>query len=202
MLCSLILNGLIKSLQELKLDPGSDFQIIMISIDPNESPDLAAAKKRAYLKRYGRSRSPTGWHFLTGTQDSITRVTTQTGFHYAYDEAISQYAHPSGLIILTPQGRISRYLFGVDYPARELYNALNEAASGRIGSPIRQFILLCFHYQPLTGPYGAIIMRFVRFGGVAMLLVLAAVITMVGRRRPQPPSTSPAVGRKTSEPGP
>ena len=183
MLCSLVLNGLVKGMQELKLEVGRDFDVIMISIDPQETPALAAAKKRTYLKRYGRTRDPSGWHFLTGDESEIGLVTGATGFHYAYDAGLAQYAHPSGLIVLTPHGKVSRYLFGVDYPAKDLDAALREAGSNRIGSPIRQFILLCFHYQPLTGKYGDLIMGAVRASGIVTILAVAGIIAMLGRRR-------------------
>lgn len=183
MLCSLVLNGLVKGLQELKLEAGRDFNVVMVSIDPEESPALAAAKKRTYLKRYGHTRAASGWHFLTGDENAIRQITRETGFHYAYDASLGQYAHPSGLIVLTPHGEVSRYLFGVEYPAKELDAALREAGSGRIGSPIRQFILLCFHYQPLTGKYGDLIMSAVRASGIVTILGVAGLIVRLGLQR-------------------
>ncbi len=193
MLCSLVLNGLVKGLHDLKLKPGDDFDVIMISIDPRETPELAAAKERTYLKRYGRTHNPSGWHFLTGAEPAIRWITTETGYHYAYDAGLAQYAHPSGLIILTPQGKISHYLFGVEYSGSDLNTALREAGAGGIGSPIRQFILLCFHYQPLTGKYGNLIMGVVRAGGILTILAVAAMIVSLKRRRHLPAAPGSAI---------
>lgn len=183
MLCSLVLNGLVESLQDLTLDAGDQFEVIDVSIDPNETPDLAAAKKRTYLKRYGRHGAADGWHFLTGDEPAIKQLTEEVGFRYSYDPSIDQYAHPSGLTILTPEGKVAHYLFGVTYSAKELDADLKDARSSKVGSPIQQLILLCFHYSPLTGKYGNLIMTIVRASGVVTLLSLAGVMALVTQRR-------------------
>ncbi len=183
MLCTLVLNGAVEGLQDLKADVGNEFEIINISIDPAETTDLANAKKRTYLKRYGRTHAADGWHFLTGDEAAIKQLADEVGFRYAYDASIKEYAHPSGLIILTPEGKVSRYLFGVNYPAKELNAALQEADARKIGSPIQQLILLCFHYSPLTGKYGNLIMAAVRASGAITLVALGATVFVLARRR-------------------
>jgi protein SCO1 len=155
---------------------------VNISIDPTETPALAAAKKRTYLKRYGRRRAAEGWHFLTGDATPVRRLADAVGFHYAYDAGAQQYAHPSGIVILTPEGKISRYFLGVQYPAGALHAALAEAAAGKVGSPVERLWLLCFHFNPITGKYGPLVLALVRVGGVLTLLALAAVLVARTRR--------------------
>jgi len=175
---------MIESLQEMKPSIGTDFDVLNISIDPTETAKLAAAKKRTYLKRYGRSSASAGWHFLTGNEASITQLTKEVGFNYVYDSDSKQYAHPSGLIVLTPQGKVSRYLFGIKFSATELNTALKEASANRTGSPIQQLVLLCFHYNPIHGKYGALIMIIVRSLAAATLVALLwLVISMVRREK-------------------
>jgi len=183
MLCTLVLNGLIESLQDLKMDVGKQFQVINISIDPKETPELAAAKKRTYLKRYGRHGAAAGWHFLTGQEEPIKRLADQVGFHYAYDPTLRQFAHPSGIIVVTPEGKVARYFFGINFAPRELDAALRQASANRIGSPIEQLILLCFHYSPLTGKYGQRIMTVVRLSGVATIVGLVAVMVLASQHK-------------------
>lgn len=182
MLCSLVLNGAVEALQDLRSTPGKDFEFVSVSIEPAESPDLAAAKKRTFVKRYGRGDVGSGWHFLTGEETAINRLAGEVGFHYAYDERLKEYAHPSGLIVLTPEGKISRYLFGVSFSAKELDAALKEADRKQIGSPVEQLFLLCFHYNPLTGKYGETIMTVVRASGVITLAALGWTIIVLRRR--------------------
>jgi protein SCO1/2 len=183
MLCTMVLNGMVEGLQDLRWSIGKEYDVINVSIDPHETPSLAAAKKRSYLKRYGRDSTETGWHFLTGDADSIQRLADEVGFRYAYDPLSKQYAHPSGLVILTPDGKISRYLFGVTFSPRELYTSLDTASSRKIGSRIQDLILLCFHYRPITGRYGNIIMITVRVLGVATLLGLPALVVTMARKK-------------------
>lgn len=177
MLCALVSNGLVETMQDLKADIGNQFDVLDVSISPSETPQLATAKKREYLRHYGRPGAETGWHFLTGEEPAIRRLSGAVGFHYAYDSAIKQYAHPSGFMVLTPQGRVSRYFFGVNFRAQELSDALRDASANRAGSPIRQLFLLCFHYSPITGKYGALIVNAVRGIGIATLLALAVFVT-------------------------
>ena len=176
MLCTLVLNGLISTLQDLKPSVGDKFSVIFVSIDPSESPYLAAAKKKNYLKLYGRKSSAPGWHFLTGSRESIALLAQQAGYRYVYDPASKQFAHPSGVVILTPEGKVSRYFFGINFVARDLDRSLKEASSHQIGSEVRQFVYLCFHYNPIHGKYGAAIMTVVRLGGAGTLVGLACLI--------------------------
>lgn len=138
---------------------GNEFEVVVVSFDPREKPDLAAAKKKTYADRYGRGDAGKGWHFLTGTEDSIHRLTEAVGFHYKFDEKLDQYAHASGIMILTPGGRIARYFYDVNYSPRDLRWGLVEASQGKIGSPVDQILLFCFHYEPTEGRYGAAIMH-------------------------------------------
>ena len=188
MLCTLISDGLIEALQELRFDVGRDFNIISVSIDPNETPSIAAAKQREYLRRYGRPNSARGWHFLTGSKEMITQLSNEAGFRYKYDPTTHEYAHPSGIIVLTPGGTISRYFFGVNFDPRELRASLLAASRGEQGSVIKQLVLLCFHYNPITGKYGGLVLTGLRVASVAIVLTLAAwVIGMCRRdRRPKP----------------
>jgi protein SCO1/2 len=186
MLCTLVLNGAVSSFQDLKWSVGENFDVIDVSIDPNEMPQLAAEKKKTYVRSYGRG-NPDGWHFLTGDKNSIQKLADEVGFHFAWDPAIKQFAHPSGLVILTPDGKVSHYIFGVTYSAADLNSALRGAGANKTGSPVEQFILLCFHYSPLTGKYGNLIMIAVRVGGIAMMIALGAIIFRQTRRKPEPP---------------
>jgi len=192
MLCNLVLNGMIESMQDLRWTIGNQFDVVNISIDPRETPSLASAKKRACLKRYGRDQAAAGWHFLTGNRPAINEIARAVGFQYAYDEVAKQYAHPSGFVVLTPDGKISRYFFGVTFSARELHAALEAASSRSIGSRIQDFVLLCFHYRPITSKYGAAIMLAVRSLAIATVTGLALLIFKMIRKEKAlpPPATS------------
>ena len=185
MLCTLINDGLIESLQELRLDVGKDFNVVNLSIDPQETPEVAAAKKKEYLKRYGRPGADGGWHFLTGSQAAIAQLTNEAGFRYAYDSATHEYAHPSGFLVLTPEGTISRYFFGVNYDPKELRSALIAASQGQKGSVIKQLILLCFHYNPITGKYGALVLTVLRILSLGTVVALVGSITWLCRKDPK-----------------
>lgn len=176
MLCTLVLNGLIEALQDLRASVGDQFEVINFSIDPSETAALAAAKKHSYLRSYGRPGAAEGWRFLTGDTASIQKLTDEIGFRYAYDSTIKQYAHPSGFVVLTPQGKVSSYFFGVDFSASKLDSALVAAGANQTGSPIRELFLLCFHYSPITGKYGPLIINTVRLCGIATVLWLALLI--------------------------
>lgn len=176
MLCSFVLNGLVQSLQDIQWDSGKKFQVVDVSIDPMETPEIAAASKERYVKRYGRPDAANGWHFLTGDDAQIHTLANEVGFLYAYDPEIKQYAHPSGLVILTPEGKISQYLSGVVYSAPQLKTALQTASVDRVGPPLEQFFLLCFHYSPITGKYGSIVMLGVRITGTITLFFLGWII--------------------------
>ncbi len=183
MLCTLVLNGLIEALQQMKWTAGSQFDVVCVSIDPRETPVLAAAKKRVCLRRYARQGSADGWHFLTGAQSSIQPLAQEVGFQYAWEPASRQFAHPSGLVILTPEGKVSGYLFGVTFQGQALHAALAEAAASKIGSPVQRLILLCFHYNPVKGKYGPLIMLTVRLLGAAVFLGLVGLILALSRKR-------------------
>jgi protein SCO1/2 len=193
MLCTLQLNGMIETLEDMRWSVGHQFSVINVSINPRETPALAAAKKTTYLKRYGRSGASEGWHFLTGESTAIDQLAREVGYHFAYDESAKQYAHPSGIVVLTPEGKIAHYLFGVTFSASDLYASLQDASSKKIGSPIRELILLCFHYNPITGKYGAQIMFAVRLLSAGTVLALVGmVITLVRRERAKAQSQSGA----------
>jgi protein SCO1/2 len=181
-LCTLVLNALLNSAQDLKLDAGKDFDIVVVSFDPREKPALAMAKKRTYSQRYGRPGAADGWHFLTGEEPAIASLAGSVGYHYVFDPATGQYAHPSAIMVLTPGGKVSRYFAGIEYPPRELRLALMQAADQRIGSLTDQLFLLCFHYNPLTGKYGLIIMRVVRIACFATVASLAFFLATMFRR--------------------
>jgi protein SCO1/2 len=182
MLCTLVLNGTVRVLNGVTLTPGKDFDIVAISINPDETPEIAAKKKAVYLKEYHRKGTGDGWHFLTGEEDQIRRVTDAAGFKYAYDPVSKEYAHASAIYVTTPEGRLARYFFGIEYPARDLRLALVEASKGRIGGLVDRILLFCFHYDPVTGKYSLMIMRLVRTAGVLTILGMAAAIILMIRR--------------------
>jgi protein SCO1/2 len=181
-LCPILLDGLARSLRPVSLEMGKDFDIVTVSINPREGPSEAAAKKAQALQRYARAGGEAGWHFLTGEQGAIQRLTRAIGFRYVYDAKTDQYAHAAGIVILTPQGRTARYFYGIDLSPRDLRLGLVEAADGTIGSPMDQVLLLCYHYDPLTGRYGLVIMNVIRLAGLATVLAVGAFIVVMVRR--------------------
>lgn len=176
MLCTQVLNGLLKSSQAMNLTLGDDYAIATVSIDPRETCDLAAEKKRRYVASYHRPGAERGWHFLTGDEAPIQQLAAAVGYRYVYDPRSDQYAHASGIIVLTPDGRIARYFYGIDYSPRDLRLGLVESSAGRIGTPVDQFLLLCFHYDPVTGKYGLMISRVLQLAGTATALALAVYL--------------------------
>ncbi len=182
MLCSMVLNGLTDTLTELRFNAGNEFNIITVSFDPREMPALAAAKKQVYLRHYGRRGTESGWHFLTGEEAQIKQLMQAIGFRYAFDQKTGQFAHASGIVVLTPQGRIARYFYGIEFSARDLRLGLVEAADQRIGSPVDTVLLLCYQYDPATGQYTAMAMNFLRLGGALTLLVLVTFVILMLRR--------------------
>lgn len=181
MLCTETLNGLVRALRALSFDAGRQFDVVVLSIDPRETPALAAAKQKVYVERYGRSGGAKGWSFLTGDESSIRSLAGAVGFRYAYDRELDQYAHPAGLVVLTPRGRVSRYLFGVEFAAGDVRLALVEAAAGAIGTPIDRLVLFCYHYDPLTGRYGPRIIRVLQAAGILTMAGLAALVFGMSR---------------------
>jgi protein SCO1 len=188
MLCTQVLNAMVTSFRVLPFEIGKDYDVVTVSFDPRETNTLATAKKQFYMKYLPermRAGANSGWHFLTGDQPSITQLTDAVGFHYRYDEATKQFAHASGIMVTTPQGKLSRYFYGVDYPARDLRLGLIESSENKIGSPVEQLLLYCYHYDPATGRYGVAIMKVMRIAGVATLLGLAAMILLLKSRNPK-----------------
>lgn len=182
MLCTEVLNGLLSSIRVLSFDAGRQFEIVTVSFDPRERPSDAAAKKKPYLAAYRRPGAAEGWHFLTGGQGSIERLTGAVGFRYRFDERLGQYAHAAAIYVATPEGKLSRYFLGIDYSPRDLRLALIESSHERIGNPIDQVLLYCYHYDPVVGRYGAVVMNMVRVGGVLAVLVLSVYLTVMFRR--------------------
>ncbi len=182
MLCTLVLNGVVSALRALPFDVGNQFTVVTFSINPREKNELAAAKKKTYLEAYRRQGAEAGWHFLTGDEEAIQRLTQAIGFRYAWDPAQRQYAHASGIVVLTPRGTLARYFYGVDYAPRDLRLALVEAAEERIGSVVDQLLLFCFHYDPATGRYSWVALGAVRLGGGLTLLALVTGIVVLLRR--------------------
>jgi len=176
MLCTQVLNGVLRSSQAMRLAIGSDYDIVSVSIDPRETPAMAAAKKDQYVRRYRREGAEQGWHFLTGEQPAIDELCRAVGYRYQYDRRSDQYAHPSGIVVLTADGRVSRYFYGIDYPPGELRLGLVESSQGRIGTTVDQILLLCFHYDPATGKYGLVIGRVLQLAGSATALALGSFL--------------------------
>jgi protein SCO1/2 len=185
MLCTEVLNGLVSALQTISFNAGNEFDIVVVSFDPGETPALAAQKKALYVKRYGRPGAETGMHFLTGREDAIHALTSAVGFKYQYDPSTDQFAHTAVLTVLTPAGRVSRYLYGIEYQPRNLRLALVEAADGKIGTPVDKALLYCYHYDPETGKYGLAIMNLVRLGGIMTVAAAVSFIVLNLRRQPQ-----------------
>ncbi|SPE25659.1 Electron transport protein SCO1/SenC [Candidatus Sulfopaludibacter sp. SbA3] len=182
MLCTQILTGLESALKAVSFNPGQDFEVVAVSFDPKDTPELAAAKKQTYLKRYGRPNSANGWHFLTGEEAHIKPFMDSIGFHYKYDPKTDQYAHASAIMVVTPDGRVSKYFYGVEYSPRDIRLGLVEASANKIGTPVDAILLFCYHYDPATGRYGALAMNMVRFGGAAFVL-FGGVFLLIAFRR-------------------
>jgi protein SCO1 len=186
MLCSEELNGLVSALEMVRFTPGKDFDIIVVSIDPTEGTDLAAAKKRTYVKRYGRPETAHGWHFLTGTQPNIDALTKAVGFGYVKipgpDGKLTQFAHASSIQIVTPEGKLAQYYMGVEYSPKDLLLGLNEASANRIGSPVDNILTYCYHYDPTTNTHDLIIARVIQLGGLITLVLLGGFMLVMFRR--------------------
>jgi protein SCO1/2 len=192
MLCSQVLNGMTSSLEVLRFNAGRDFEVVAVSIDPDETPEEAGKKKAEYLHRYQRPGAEQGWHFLTGTKPNIDKVAEAVGFHYAYDPAIKQYAHASGIMVATPQGKLTQYFYGIEFSPKDLQLAVVEASQGKVGNAVDELILYCYHYDPAQGHYGAVVMRVLRLAGGFTVLVLGGFIFAMVRR-----DTRATTGRTT-----
>jgi protein SCO1/2 len=185
MLCNQVLNGMVTAFKVMAFKPGDEFDVVTVSFDPRETPALAAAKKKTYidyLPEAKRAGAASGWHFLTGDEESIKRITDAVGFRYHWDKATEQFAHASGVFVTTPQGKLSRYFYGIEYAPRDLRLGLIEAADNKIGSPVDQLLLYCFHYDPATGKYGAAVMNLMRVAGVITVIGIVGMLLMLRRR--------------------
>jgi len=182
MLCSEVLSGLTSALKPMKLDVGNDFEVLTVSFDPRETPPDAAATSGQYLKRYGRPGAERGWHFLTGPQESIDSLTKAAGFEYQYDKGSGQFAHSTAILVLTPEGKIAQYYYGVEFPSKDLRLALVQASQNKIGNLVDQILLYCYHYDPAAGKYNLIIFRVLRLAGVATMLLLGGLLLILFRR--------------------
>ncbi len=181
MLCGEALAGLASAMRLVKFDVGNEFDVVTVSFDPRETPAMAAAKKKDYVGRYGRASAATGWHFLTGEPDSINSLTKAVGFQYQYDARTNQYAHATAIMVLTPQGRISRYFYGVDFPPKDLRMGLVEASQGKIGNVVDAVLLFCYHYNPETGKYGAMVANILRLAAGATIVFMGAFLFILWR---------------------
>jgi protein SCO1/2 len=195
-LCTEVLNGELRTMRSISLDLGKDFDAVTVSFEPKDSPALAKAKRDVYSGQYGRAGAAENWHFLTGEQHSIDALTQAVGFHYAYDSANRQYAHAAAIMVLTPDGRIARYFYGVQYPARDVRLGLVEASAGKIGTPTDQALLYCYQYDPMTGKYGLVVMNVVRAAGGLTVLALGLFMWIMFRRDRRHAVISPAGGVK------
>lgn len=181
MLCTQVLNGTLNSLKLQSLDVGKDFNVITVSIDPTDKPKLARAKWEVYTGIYSRPTGAQGWHFLTGQEPQIRALANAVGFRYAYDADSHQYAHASAIMVLTPEGKVSRYLYGIEYPSRDMRLALVEASEGKIGTPVDQLLLFCYHYDPHTGKYGVLVSRILKFAGGLTVVLMGIAIFFLAR---------------------
>ena len=179
MLCTQVLNGAVSSLKVMNFTVGEEFDIVTVSFNPKETPAMATAKKETYVAKYGRPQAATGWHFLTGEQSSIDALAKAVGFRYTFDQSTLQYVHASAIMVLTPQGRVSKYFYGIEYPPKDIRLGLIEASDGKIGTPVDQVILYCYHYDPHSGKYSMIIMNVLRVAGAATVMLIAGFIGLM-----------------------
>jgi protein SCO1/2 len=185
MLCTQVMNGVSRAIKVLPFTPGEDFDVVFISFDARDKPETASAKKTALMNYWSMQNQSGAWHFLTGEEPQIKQVTSAAGFFYMWDEKTQQYAHLSGLLVLTPDGRLSRYFYGIEYSPKELRLALFESGEGHIGSLVDELLLYCYHYDPANGRYGAVVMNLVRLGGVLTVLAIAGFILLMRRQERQ-----------------
>lgn len=181
-LCPLLLEGVARSLHGITFTAGDQYNLVVMSFDPRDTPGVAAAKKTELIQRYGRTGAGAGWHFLTGEDAAIRQVTDAVGFHYVYDPKIDEFAHAAGLVILTPQGKIFRYMYGIEFSPQVLRLGLVEASGNRLGSPIDQVLLFCYHYDPSAGKYTVIVMNIIRLAGLLTVGAVGTFIVVMGRR--------------------
>lgn len=182
-LCPMVREGLVESLRPLRFSVGKEFDVVVVSIDPEETPDIAAQTKAEVVAAYGRPGTEAGWHFLTGEHDNVDQLAEAVGFRFAYDAKLDEYAHPSGLMLLTPTGKLARYFYGIEYGTRDLRLGLVDASKNEIGSPIDQLLLLCYHYDPAVGQYSLLIMNVLRTAGLVTIVGLGALIWAMSRKQ-------------------
>ncbi len=182
MLCNQVEMGVVGTLKMLSFNPGREYEVVFVSFDPNETPGMAARKKEAALSHYGRPETAFGWHFLTGAAQPIAALTQAANFRYSFDAKKNIFAHASGIMLITPDGRISRYFYGVEYPSRDVRLGLVDASSGKIGKPIDHLLLYCFQYNPETARYSAAVLKIVRLGGLLTIFTIVAGILIFRRR--------------------
>ena len=185
MLCGQVLQGLTGALRAIGYSVGRDFTVLTVSFDPQETPEMAAAKKKTVLATYGRPEAEKGWHFLTGSAASIAGLTQAAGFQYQYDAQNNQFAHPTAILVLTPEGKISQYYYGIEYAPRDLRLGLVEASNGQIGTLVDEALLYCYRYDPQTGKYSAIISRVLRISGAVWLALVSVFLVMMFRTEPK-----------------
>jgi protein SCO1/2 len=182
MLCNQVEMGVVGSLKMLSFTPGRDYEVVFVSFDPRENPAMAAQKKESAMSHFGRRDTASGWHFLTGSKESIDALTKAANFRYSFDTRINIFAHASGIMLLTPDGRISRYFYGVEYPSRDVRLGLVDASAGKIGTPIDHLLLFCFEYNPESARYSATILKIIRLGGLLTIFTIVAGILIFRRR--------------------
>jgi protein SCO1 len=185
MLCTMAENGLLNTLRDVQFNIGKQFEVVTVSIDPTENPEMAMGKKAVYVGLYGRPGAKQGWHFLVGDEPAIHALAQAVGFHYNYMPQTKQFAHATGIVVLTPQGRVSRYFYGILYPSRDVRLALVEASNEKIGNSVDAVLLYCCEYDPATGKYSVVISRVLRLGGLLTVLSLGTLIFALSRGRRQ-----------------
>jgi len=185
MLCGEVLQGMSAAVKVLKFTPGKEYEVVTVSIDPREGPDLATAKKQSVMERLGRPGAEKGWHFLVGDQPNIDALAKSIGWHYQYDPKINQFAHAAGIVLVTPEGTIAQYYYGVEYSARDLRLGIIEASQNKVGSLADQVLLYCYHYDPRTGKYGAVVTNIVRLGGLVTVFLLGGFLIVMYRHEPR-----------------
>ena len=179
MLCTQVLNGMTSALKTLTFDAGKDYEVVAVSIDPRETPQMAAEKKAVYLKEYGRPGDDQGWHFLVGNQQNISALADAVGFRYAWDARTQQYAHATAIMVLTPGGKLAQYFYGIEYSPRDVRFGLVQASQGRIGTLVDSVLLYCYHYDPTAGKYGLVVTRALQLGAGATLLILGGFLIIM-----------------------
>jgi protein SCO1/2 len=189
MLCGEVLQGMSAAAKVLKFTPGKEYEIVTVSIDPREGPDLATAKKQSVMERLGRPGAEKGWQFLVGDQPNIDALAKSIGWHYQYDPKTNQFAHAAGIVLVTPEGKIAQYYYGVEYSARDLRLGVVEASQNKVGSLADQVLLFCYHYDPRTGKYGAVVTNIVRLGGALTVFILGGFLIVLYRHEPRAKGT-------------